>query len=50
MSKRVHKYIKVARSQDKVKVMSMIDIVLMKDIQCYVQNVRALRGIGMRPL
>ena len=37
----------VARDQDRVDIKSMIDIVLMKrDRLCYVQDVRAVRGIG----
>ena len=37
----------MARDQDRVDIKSMIDIVLMKrDRLCYVQDVRAVRGIG----
>ena len=37
----------MARGQDGVEVMSMIDLVLMnKDMVCYVQDVRAVRGMG----
>ena len=40
----VYKYIRVARDQDRVDVMSMIDLVLVKkDILQYVQDVRAVR-------
>ena len=43
----LHKYTRVARDQDGVEVKSMIDLVLMKkDILHYVQDVRAVRGMG----
>ena len=39
-------YARVARGQDRVKVMSMIDMVLVKkDMLHYVQDVRAVRGM-----
>ena len=40
----LHKYTKVARAQDRVK--SMIDLVLVKRILRYVQDVRVVRGMG----
>ena len=44
----MHKYTRVARSQDGVEVVkSMIDLVLMKkDMMYFVQDVRAVRGMG----
>ena len=43
----LYKYTRVARGQDGVEVMSMIDLVLVKkDMLCYIQDVRAVRGIG----
>ena len=46
--KSLHKYTRVARSQDGVEVVkSMIDLVLMKkDMMYFVQDVRAVRGMG----
>ena len=42
----LHKYSKVA-GQDGVEVKSMIDLVVVKeDMMCYVQDVRAMRGMG----
>ena len=41
----MHKYTRVARGQD-VEVKSMIDLVLKKVMLHYVQDVRALRGMG----
>ena len=41
------KYTKMARGQDGVNIKSMIDLVLVKrEVLQYVQNVRAVRGIG----
>ena len=41
------KYTRVARCQDGVEVMSMINVVLgKKDMLGYVQDVRAVRGMG----
>ena len=38
---------KVARGQDRVEVMSLIDVVLVKkDLLHYVQNMRVVRGMG----
>ena len=46
----LHKYIKVARIQDGVKVKSMIELVLVKRVMLrYVQDVRVVRN-GMRTL
>ena len=43
----LHKYTKVARGQDVMKVMSMIDLLLVKrDILQYGQDVRVVRGMG----
>ena len=43
----LHKYTRVARGQDRVELKSMIDLVLVKrDMLSYVQDVRALRGMG----
>ena len=42
----LHKYARVARGQERVEVKSMIDLVLVKDILHYVQDARAVRGIG----
>ena len=43
----LHKYTRVARDQDGVEVKSMINLVLAKkDMLHYVQDVRAVRGIG----
>ena len=40
-------YTRVARCQDKVVVKRMIDLVLVKkDMLYYMQDVRALRGMG----
>ena len=42
----LYKYTRVARGQDGVEVMSMMDIVgVKKDILHYMQNVRAVRGM-----
>ena len=43
---RVHTYTKVARGQDRVEVMSMVDLVLVKDILHYVQYVRSVKGMA----
>ena len=43
--KSLHKYTKVAISQDGLEVMSMIDLVK-KDMLQYVQDVRAVGGMG----
>ena len=44
--KSLHKYTRVARDQDGVKVQSMIDLVLIKkDMLCYVQDVKPVRGM-----
>ena len=41
----LQKYTRVARGQDRVK--SMTDLVLVKkDMLCYAQDVRAVRGMG----
>ena len=41
------KYTRVARDQDKLEVKRMIDLVLVrKDMLCYVQDVREVRGMG----
>ena len=41
------KYTRVARTQDRVEVKSMIDLVLVKkDMLSYVQDMRAVRGVG----
>ena len=43
----LHKYTTVARVQDGVDIKSMIDLVLvMRDMLQYVQDVRAVRGMG----
>ena len=43
----LHKYTRVARGQDGMKVRNMIDLVLVrKNMQCYVQDVRAVRAMG----
>ena len=43
----LYKYTRVARSQDGVEVKSIIDLVLVKkDMLRYMQNVRAVRGMG----
>ena len=45
--KSLHKYTRVARGQDGVEVISMIDLVLVKkDMLSYVQDVKAVRGMG----
>ena len=42
----LQKYTSVAKGQDEVKVMNIIDLVLVKkDILRYVQDVRAVRGM-----
>ena len=42
----LHKYTRVPWGQDRVKVNSMIDLVLVKkDMLCFVQDVRAVRGM-----
>ena len=44
----LHKYTMVARGQDIVNVMSMIDMVVVKrNMFKYVQNVKTMRGIGL---
>ena len=44
--KSLHKYIRVARDRDGLKVKSMIDLELVKkDMLRYVQDMRAVRGI-----
>ena len=43
--KNLHKYTRVARGQDGVEVKNMIDLVLMKDMLHFVQDVRAERGM-----
>ena len=43
----MHKYTRLARGQDGVEIKNMIDLVLVKrDMLRYVQDVRAVRGIG----
>ena len=43
----LHKYTRVGRDQDRVEENSMKALVLVKrDILCYVQDVRAVRGMG----
>ena len=43
----VHKYTRVARGRDGVKIKSMIDLVLVKrDMLLYWQDVRVVRGMG----
>ena len=43
----LHKYTRVGRGQDGVEVKSMMDLVMVKrDMLRYVQDVRAVRGIG----
>ena len=43
----LQKYTRVARTQDEVEVKSMTDLVLVKkDMLCYVQHVRVVRGMG----
>ena len=45
--KRLHRYTRVARGQDEVKVKSMLDLVLeKKDMLRYVQDLRAGTGMG----
>ena len=45
--RRLHKYTRVARGQDGVEIKNMIDLMLVKrDILQYVQDVRAVRGMG----
>ena len=43
----MNKYTKLAKDQDGVEVISLIDMVLMKkDMLCYLQDVRAVGGMG----
>ena len=43
----LHKYAKMAKNKDGMEVKTMIDLVLVKkDILRYVQDVRAVRGMG----
>ena len=43
----LHKYTRVAKSQDGVEIKSMVDLVLVKrDMLRYVQDVRTVRGMG----
>ena len=43
----LHKYTRVARGRDGVEIKSMIDLMLVKkDMLRYVQDVRAVRGMG----
>ena len=43
----LHKYTRVPRGQDRVEVKSMTDLVIVKkDMLHYVQDVRAVRGMG----
>ena len=43
----LHKYTRVARDQDGVEVISMIDLLLVKKAMlCYVQDLKAIRGMG----
>ena len=43
----MHKYTRVAKGQGGVETKSMIDLVLVKrDMLCYVQDVRPVRGMG----
>ena len=43
----MHKYTRVARGREGVEIKSMIDLVLLKrDMLRYVQDVRAVRGMG----
>ena len=44
--KSLQKYARVTKTQDGVKVKSMIDLLLLKDILYFVQDVRAVRGMG----
>ena len=45
--KNLHRYPSVIRGQDAVEIKSMIDLVVVKkDILRYVQDVRAMRGMG----
>ena len=45
--KSLRKYTRMARDEDGVEVMSMIDLMMVKKVMLgYVQNVRAVRGIG----
>ena len=45
--KSLFKYTSLARGQVGVEVKNMIDLVLVKrDMMCYVQDLRAVRGIG----
>ena len=47
LNTRMCKYRRVTRGQDGVKVKSMRDLVLVKkDMLCFVQDVRAMRGMG----
>ena len=42
----LHKYTRMARRQDGVEVMSMIDLVLVKkEMLCYLEDVRPIRGM-----
>ena len=46
--KSLHKYTRVARGQGLVELMSVIDLVLVKkDMLRYVEDVRAIRGMGL---
>ena len=44
--KDVHKYTRMSRDQDGVEGKSMIDLMLGKDMLRFVQEVRAMRGMG----
>ena len=44
--KNLHKYTRVAKDQEGVEVKSMIGLVLVKDMLEYVEDVRAVRGMG----
>ena len=43
----MHKYIRVTRGLDGVEVMSMVNLVMVKEAMlCYVQDVIAIKGMG----
>ena len=45
--KSLHKYTRVARGQDGMEIKSLIDLVVVKkDMLPFVQDVRAVRGMG----
>ena len=43
---KLHKYTRVAKGQDGVEEKSIIERVLVKDMLCFVQDLRTVRGMG----